>query len=302
MTEMVSTEWWLALPESLLSMNRQVHSITRKSPYEIVFKEVIPDRPRISTSQRSTAAVVEQQHDIQGLVITPPNIYSESSIAQSIDPHLIDSGQTCKVQSATSFIPSEAVQLLNEEVITNILRKVIAMEKRYNKVNNVEVFEEGDVVHLKIPVEDRCTTDNKRMFCRVIEVKHGNRYALQCEHGIFHGFYYTKNMDRLTSTIPHRIPPFEKCSHRELTLWDAAGLQSPAEFIQVHCRCKGDCTTVHCNCFKAIPECTIHCHGRDGDAQCTNTGTSAAPTGTFNLERNARSDPPASLTSHNQTH
>jgi len=32
MTEMVSTEWWLALPEALLSMNRQVHSTTGKSP------------------------------------------------------------------------------------------------------------------------------------------------------------------------------------------------------------------------------------------------------------------------------
>jgi len=54
------------------------------------------------------------------------------------------------------------------------------MEKGYNNVNNVEVFEEGDLVRLKIPVEDRCKTDNKRIFCRVVKVKHGNRYALQC--------------------------------------------------------------------------------------------------------------------------
>ena len=32
MTEMESTEWWLALPEAMLSMNRQVHSTTAKSP------------------------------------------------------------------------------------------------------------------------------------------------------------------------------------------------------------------------------------------------------------------------------
>jgi hypothetical protein len=83
MTEMVSTEWWLALPEALLAMNRQVHSTTGKSPYEIVFKQLMPDRPRISTSQRSTAAVIEQQHDVQGLVIAQPNTFSESSIAQS---------------------------------------------------------------------------------------------------------------------------------------------------------------------------------------------------------------------------
>jgi hypothetical protein len=87
------------------------------------------------------------------------------------------------------------------------------MEQRYNKVNKVELFEEGDLVRLKIPVEDRCSTDNKRMFCRVIDVKYGNRYSLQWEYGIFHGFYCTKNIDRLTSTISHPIPPFVMGSH-----------------------------------------------------------------------------------------
>jgi hypothetical protein len=93
-------------------------------------------------------------------------------------------------------------------------------------------------------------------------------------------------MDRLTCTIPHQIPPFKKGSHRELTLREAARLQSPAEHIQVRWRCKGNCTTVRCKCFKAKAECTLHCHGRGGGAQCINTGPSAAPSGTFNLERN----------------
>jgi hypothetical protein len=292
MTEMVSTEWWLALPAALLSMNRQVHSTTGKSPYEIVFKQLMPDRPRISTSQRSTAAAIEQLHDIQGLVITQPDTPLDSSIAPSIDPLLNDSGETCTQQKVTAGIQSDAVRVLNEEVIANTQRKVIAMEKRYNKVNKVEVFEEGDLVRLKIPVEDRCTTDNKRIFCRVIDVKYGNQYSLQCEYGILPGFYRTKNMDRLTSTIPHHIPPFKKGSHRELTLREAARLQSPAELMQVRCGCKGNCATVRCKCFKGKVECTLHCHGRDGGARCTNTGDSAAPSGTFKLKRNTRPAPP----------
>jgi len=31
------------------------------------------------------------------------------------------------------------------------------MEKRYNKVNKVAVFEKADLARLKIPVEDRCS-------------------------------------------------------------------------------------------------------------------------------------------------
>jgi len=42
----------------------------------------------------------------------------------------------------------------------------------------------------------------------------------------FYGFYRTNNTDHLTSTIPHQIPRFEKDSHRELALREAARLQS----------------------------------------------------------------------------
>ena len=65
-TEMESAEWWLIIPEEILSMNRQIHSATRKSPYVIVFKKLMPDRPRILTSQRPTAVVIERYHNIEG--------------------------------------------------------------------------------------------------------------------------------------------------------------------------------------------------------------------------------------------
>jgi hypothetical protein len=180
---------------------------------------------------------------------------------------------------------SEAIQRLNKEVIANTQRKVRAMETRYNKVNKVEVFEHGDLVRLKIAVEDRCSTDNKRIFCRVVEVKHGNRYGLQCQYGILQGFYRTKNIDRLVATIPHHIPTFKNGSHRMLSLREAAHLQSPAELMQVRCGCKGNCNTIRCKCFKAKVECTLHCHGQTDGVKCTNNGVSAAPSGTFNLER-----------------
>jgi len=50
--------------------------------------------------------------------------------------------------------------------------------------------------------------------------------------------------------------------------------------------------TVCCKSFKANYECTLYCHGRNGGVRCINTGLSAAPSGTFNLEQNTRSAPP----------
>jgi len=224
MAEIESTEWWLALPEAMLSINRQVHSTTGRSQYEILFKQLMPDRPRISTAQWSTAVVSEKYHDIPGLPLattgldTIPDscidpqllgpmcdqresLLPEQSVTSSLQaaavPEVIrDNSVPSPLENSSQHVPeaqmAAAIQTLNQEMIEITQRKVIAMEKRYNKVNNVEVFEEGDCVRLKIPVGNRCTADNKRIFCRVVKVKHGNRYALHCQYGILQGFYQTK--------------------------------------------------------------------------------------------------------------
>ena len=62
----------------------------------------------------------------------------------------------------------------------------------------------------KIPVEDRCLTDSKRIFCRVFEVKHGNRCALQCQYGAFKGFYRIK----IWTTILQAFPIKLQCTER----------------------------------------------------------------------------------------
>jgi len=236
------------------------------------------NRPQISPALRSTAVVVE-------------NAQSHKDIETSIDPQLQITSNIPEDTVHQSALQSQAFQRLNKEVISNTQRKVSAMEKRYNEVNKVKVFEKDDLVHQKIPVKDRCSTDNKRMFCRVVEVKHGNRYSLQCQYGILEGFYRTKNMDRLAATISHQIPPFMKGSHRRLSLRKAARLQSPAELISVHCGCKGNCSTIRCKCFKAKVECTLHCHGQNDVVQCRNNGDLAAPSGTFNLKRKTTPTP-----------
>jgi len=78
--------------------------------------------------------------------------------------------------------------------------------------------------HLQIDFINFRTTDNKRIICSVVKLKHGSRYGLQCQYGILQGLYQTKNKDCLCATIPHQIPAYKKGSHRELTLLEAAHL------------------------------------------------------------------------------
>jgi len=106
-TEMESIEWWLALPEAMLSMNRQVHSTTGKSPYEVV-KQLMPNCPRISPAERSTVGVVE-------------NTELHEEIEPSIDTQL---QVTSNIPEDSQHQPaletqSQAIQRLNKEVIAN---------------------------------------------------------------------------------------------------------------------------------------------------------------------------------------
>jgi hypothetical protein len=52
-------------------------------------------------------------------------------------------------------------------------------------------IQQGDLVNLKIPAVNRCTIDNKRIFNRVIEVKHDIRYVLQRQNGVLQGVWHS---------------------------------------------------------------------------------------------------------------
>ena len=60
-------------------------------------------------------------------------------------------------------------------------------------------------MRLNTPVEDRCSTNNKRIFCRVVEVRHNNRYVLQCRYGV-RDFIVLK----VWTAFPHQIPAYTK--------------------------------------------------------------------------------------------
>ena len=120
-------------------------------------------------------------------------------------------------------------------------------------------------MRLEILVEKRYSTDNRRIFFRVVEAKHGNRYALQCQCGV-RDFIVLKVWTAFLQPFPSNSGIRKEGSHRELTNREAARLQSPAELIQVRCGCKGDCATIHYTYFKAKVDCTFNCHGRNGGA------------------------------------
>jgi len=101
MTEMESIDWWLALWQAMSSMNRQVHSTTGKSPYKVVFKQLMPNCPRISPAMRPTADVVD-------------NAESQEDLDPSIDPQLQVTSNIPEDTEHQPALQSQAIQRLKK--------------------------------------------------------------------------------------------------------------------------------------------------------------------------------------------
>jgi len=71
------------------------------------------------------------------------------------------------------------------------------MVQKYLMRYSPERFQPGDFVTLKIPQEDRASTDNLRIYCRVVKESHPNRHQLQTKYGILATHYPTKKLLRI---------------------------------------------------------------------------------------------------------
>jgi hypothetical protein len=71
------------------------------------------------------------------------------------------------------------------------------MVEKLNKRFTPERFQSGEFVTLKIPREDRASTDNLRIYCKVIKEPHPNQYQLQSKHGILTIHYPIKDLLRI---------------------------------------------------------------------------------------------------------
>lgn len=96
------------------------------------------------------------------------------------------------------------------------------MATRYNSSHKVDIFSVGDLVSLAIPRQNRKSTDNTRIFCRVVHKPHPDRHQLQCSYGILDWHYPTKELERVPKTLEIIIPDHQQ----KISLHKAAQLSS----------------------------------------------------------------------------
>jgi hypothetical protein len=147
------------------------------------------------------------------------------------------------------------------KVRENTLRSREKMVKKYTYKHKIEVFIPGDVVALNLPAGTKTSTDNKRVWAKVVAEEHPSRYRLQTKWGILINLVPTREINRISSVVEATLAMDEYIGPKKGILLSAVALKaSSSTRVVISCKCKGKCATTKCSCFKNSVKCSVHCH------------------------------------------
>jgi hypothetical protein len=137
------------------------------------------------------------------------------------------------------------------------------MLKKYSKSHNIQHFEVGDIVSLKVPREDRTATNNRRLFARILEKSYPYRYKVLTLSGCIRRLIPIKELRVVNKALWPNITIPD--STNIVTLGLAAREASTSIRVGVSCQCKGSCNTKRCRCYKESKKCSVHYHRDEHD-------------------------------------
>lgn len=298
-----STEWADGLLEVTLAINTQIHSTIGCAPAELLFRERTSYIDWLNSQMRKDPAIGVAQEDLTQAPICSLSQSSNSTrnspqidigiqlrispeISSAINVHITPPTKSPTTRPARNFttkpISSPAEEWYDVEtapislsppvqLVDPVIQKAqlftqnarARMTEKYSKRHDIDHFEVGDIVSLKVPREDRAATDNRRLFARVLEEPYSHRYKVITASGIIRRLIPTKELKAVDEALWSDIIIPDQT--REVTLTFAAREASTSERVGISCQCKGLCNTKRCRCYKEDKECSVHCHRDEHD-------------------------------------
>jgi hypothetical protein len=179
---------------------------------------------------------------------------------------------------------TELLDPVIEKAIAATHRARVSMIRKYTKKHDIQHFEIGAIVSIKVPREDRTSTDNKRLFARILEEPYPHRYQILTASSIIQRLIPTKSLGVVDQALWSDI--IIPTSTKQVTLGLAAREASTSARVGISCQCKGQCSTKRCRCYKEAKECSVHCH--NDDHNCGNLSGLATRTEIALVERPKR--------------
>lgn len=187
-----------------------------------------------------------------------------------------DSGNEDDVQQPNIDETEKDKQGMDQMVTHHQARIRRRMMKAYQRQHQVRISDIDEYVSVKVPKEDRASTDRSRLVCKVIDVPYEDRYRLKCKNGILTQLYNTGELNIIIDASPW-AQSIEEGPEEEISLTRASRLDNSGYLQEVFCNCKGPCNTKKCHCKRQALKCTQYCHGSNPRA-CKNLDTVANST------------------------
>lgn len=255
--------------------------VTQEDPTQLPIYTLSPSQLSASSSSRIDIGICSGNSQITmhispethgpeiNLRITPP---AQSYILNErfqLNDNQLEVEPTDKPDSEQDIESSIMVQS-EDPIITKAQKSTqkarAQMVQKYSKRHDIQHFEVGDIVSVKVPREDRTSTDNRRLFGRILEEPYPHRYKILTYSGIIQRLVPTKGLGMVDKALWSDIS-IPECT-KEVTLSLAAREASTSARVGISCQCKGTCNTKRCKCYKEDKQCSVHCH-RD-DQNCGN--------------------------------
>ncbi|KFY99011.1 hypothetical protein V498_01051 [Pseudogymnoascus sp. VKM F-4517 (FW-2822)] len=183
-----STEWKDGLLEVMLAMNTQIHSTIRCAPAELLFRDRSSHINWLNSQARKDLSIGVEQEDPTMAPILETIIDPRLRQEPELGIELSGSGFNSEPSSSSEREPERELELNSElrrrnrarvparpraelqvdpiiEKATAATQKSrVSMMRKYTKRHDIQHFDIGAIVSLKVPREDRTSTDNKRLF------------------------------------------------------------------------------------------------------------------------------------------
>ncbi|KFY81192.1 hypothetical protein V499_00018 [Pseudogymnoascus sp. VKM F-103] len=218
-----STYWKDGLLEVTLAMNTQIHSTIGCAPAELLFRERSSYIDWLNSQARKDLAIGVEQEDPTMGPIFESELQSELEPEALLDPRLrrapeprteLYSSELNSEPSSGSEpepelnselrrgtrarVPAQPRTELPDPVIEKAIaatqRARISMIRKYTKKHDIQHFDIGAIVSIKVPREDRTSTDNKRIFTHILEEPYPHRYRILTASGIIQRLIPTKSL------------------------------------------------------------------------------------------------------------
>ena len=171
---------------------------------------------------------------------TPPNRTPEEGLL--IDPDLLSPQLdrlrlTRRESKEPQELDSTPTTALHQQVQINQKHANKRSQRQYGKQRQVRTFALFDQVSVAVPALNRASTDDKRIFGRVIGLNpEYNSYQILTKYGILDRNYPTSEFNPLPSEIDIGIP--DPAPQGTVTLHYCASQESTTKKVPVHYNCR----------------------------------------------------------------